>query len=298
MLAELKDNAKVKEMLTKAKDILGWDVLDVALNGPETKLEETKYCQPVMFIGGLAGLEKLKADKEDDVNRAAILAGFSLGEYTALTAAGVFTFEEGLKLVKLRGEAMQEAATAGKKVQKMLSVAGLEKAKVKELCERAVKKEPDGGVCSISNELFATGFSCGGTEASIKELQTLADSFGAMQTKIIKAGGAFHTAMMAPAADKLAIALDEAAANMKSPKHTVWMNVDAEPKRPGCDTADILANLKAQLTGSVMWSTLVAEIIKEEPDAVFYECGPMKQLKAMMKRIDQKYWKPMTNIEV
>jgi [acyl-carrier-protein] S-malonyltransferase len=295
MLKELKDNPKVKEMLDKSKDILGWDVLDVCLNGPESKLEETKYCQPAMFIGGLAGLEKLKSEKEDTVNRASIMAGFSLGEYTALCAAGCLSFEEGLKLVKLRGEAMQEAATSGKKVQKMLSVAGLTKDKVKECCERAQKKE-EGGVCSISNELFETGFSCGGTEAAIKELQSLADSFGAMQTKVIKAGGAFHTAMMQPAQDKLEIALE--AAEFKPPLHTVWMNVDAEPKRPGCDPAEIVANLKMQLVNSVKWSTLIAEIIKEDGDVVFYECGPMKQLKAMMKRIDQKYWKPMTNVEV
>merc|ERR1712137_250026 len=122
-------------MLAKSKDILGYDILDICLKGPEEKLDETKYCQPAMFIGGLAGLEKLREEKPDRVDKAAVFAGLSLGEYTALCAAGVMSFEDGLKLVKLRGEAMQEAATMSK--QLMLSVAGLEKKVLKQLCEEA-----------------------------------------------------------------------------------------------------------------------------------------------------------------
>jgi [acyl-carrier-protein] S-malonyltransferase len=286
----------VKEMLDKAKDILGWDVLDLCLKGPEAKLEETKFCQPAMFIGGLAGVAKLRSDNKDHVNRCSIMAGLSLGEYTALCAAGVLSFEDGLKLVKLRGEAMQEAASKGK--QLMVSVAGLEKAKLEELCERAKKKEGDGAVCQISNELFPNGFSCGGTEKACKELEQLATNFGAMQAKILKTGGAFHTSLMQPAQDKLSAALEEALPRMKPPQHTIWMNATAEPVRPGCDPADIVVNLKKQLTSAVKWDTSVKEMIKEDKELKFYEVGPMKQLKAMMKRIDQAYWKPMTNIEV
>merc|ERR1712050_418848 len=154
---------KVKEMLDKAKDILGYDILEICLKGPESKLEETKHCQPAMFIGGLAGLEKLREEKPDRVDQCAVFAGLSLGEYTALCAAGVMSFEDGLKLVKLRGEAMQEAAKTGK--QLMLSVAGLEKKALDPLCERAKKKE--GEVCQISNSLFPGGYSVGGTKKAI-----------------------------------------------------------------------------------------------------------------------------------
>merc|ERR1712137_822564 len=125
-------------MLAKSKDILGYDILEICLKGPESKLEETKYCQPAMFIGGLAGLEKLRTEKPDRVEKASVMAGLSLGEYTALCAAGVLDFEDGLKLVKLRGEAMQEAAEMSK--QLMLSVAGLEEAKLKELCASAAQQ--------------------------------------------------------------------------------------------------------------------------------------------------------------
>merc|ERR1719394_343061 len=136
-MKEMGEIPAVVEMLEKSKTILGYDILDICLNGPESKLEETKYCQPAMFIGGLAGLEKLKSDNPDAVSRASIMAGLSLGEYTALCAAGVMSFEEGLKLVKLRGEAMQECATASK--QLMLSVAGLEKKILQPLCTECAK---------------------------------------------------------------------------------------------------------------------------------------------------------------
>merc|ERR1719409_1420023 len=99
-------------MLAKAKGVLGYDILEVMTNGPESKLSETQYCQPAMYIGGLAGVEKLRQTKPECIDRVKAVAGLSLGEYTALTLAGVWTFEEGLRLVKLRGEAMQEAATA------------------------------------------------------------------------------------------------------------------------------------------------------------------------------------------
>lgn len=216
MLSGVKDLPAVKDMLEKAKGILGYDILEICLNGPEDKLEETRYCQPAMFIGGLAGLEKLRGEKQEAVDRASVMAGLSLGEYTALCAAGVFSFEDGLKLVKLRGEAMQEAAAAGSKKQLMLSVAGLEKDKLEPLCREAAKKEA-GGICQIANCLFPGGFSVGGTEEAINCLKDLAEKAGALQAKVLKTAGAFHTPLMQPAQDKLTAALEETLPNMKSP---------------------------------------------------------------------------------
>jgi len=295
MLDGVKDMPAVKEMLDKAGPILGYDILDICLNGPEEKLEETRYCQPAMFIGGLAAVEKLRGEKEEAVTRASVMAGLSLGEYTALCAAGVLSFEDGLKLVKLRGEAMQDAASASK--QLMLSVAGLEEPKLKSLCAEAAKKEGPSGVCSISNSLFPGGYSCGGTEKAVNFLKEMAEKEGALQAKILKTGGAFHTALMQPAQDRLSAALDEVAPNMKSPVHTIYMNATAQPVRPGCDPQDIIANCKKQLTNPVLWELSVKEMIKEGIDEM-YECGPMKQIKAMVKRIDQPMWKKTKNIEV
>merc|ERR1712032_654937 len=113
MMSTVKDIPAVQDMLKTADDILGYDVLELCLKGPESKLEETRYCQPAMFIAGLAGVEKLRGEREEAVTRPQVLAGLSLGEYTALCVAGVFTFEQGLKLVDTRGKAMQEAAQIG-----------------------------------------------------------------------------------------------------------------------------------------------------------------------------------------
>merc|ERR1719335_1462680 len=127
-MTEVQHIPTVKDMLKKAKTILGYDILEICLKGPESKLGETEFCQPAMYIGGLAAVEKLKQTKSDCVSRCQAVAGLSLGEYTALTVAGVFSFEDGLNLVKLRGEAMEEAAQL--KPQMMLSILGLEKSKV------------------------------------------------------------------------------------------------------------------------------------------------------------------------
>merc|ERR1719510_1517923 len=191
---------------------------------------------------------------------------------------------------------MQEAAAIGS--QLMLSVAGMEKEKLMPLCEEAKKKEGPGAVCQISNYLFPNGISCGGTEVAINELKDLAEKAGALQAKILKTAGAFHTPLMQPAQDKLAAAIEECLPNMKTPMCTVWMNASAEPIRPGQDPAnDIAPFMKKQLTNPVFWDKSVTEITKEGINE-FYEVGPMKQIKAMMKRIDVGMWKKTTNITV
>jgi [acyl-carrier-protein] S-malonyltransferase len=295
MLKEMKDVPAVKEMLEKSKEILGWDVLDLCLNGPEEKLAETKYTQPCMFIGGLAGREKLRATKPDDAGKPMYVAGLSLGEYTALCAAGVFTFEDGLKLVKLRGEAMQEAAETGGK-QAMLSVAGIEGKKLAELCAEAQKEEP-GGTCSVSNALFPNGYSCGGTEKAINILKDKAEKAGALQAKLLKTGGAFHTALMQPAQVKLNEALELTKSKMSPPTSNIYMNATAEMIPAGGSVDKIVENLQKQLTNNVLWEPSMVAMIKAGCTQ-YYECGPMKQLKAMMKRIDQKIWKTTENIDV
>merc|ERR1711997_518000 len=131
----------------------------------------------------------------------------------------------------------------------MLSVAGLEKKVLQPLCAECAKAEGADGVCQISNSLFPNGYSVGGTEKAINLLQPKCEKAGALQAKVLKTGGAFHTKLMQPAQDKLSKAIDETLPNMKSPMHTVWMNATAEPIRPGQDPAtDIAPFMKKQLT--------------------------------------------------
>jgi [acyl-carrier-protein] S-malonyltransferase len=295
MMAGVKDLPAVKGMLAKAQSILGFDVLDLCLSGPESKLEETANCQPAMFIAGLAGVEKLRGDREEAVTRCQVVAGLSLGEYTALCVAGVFDFEEGLKLVKLRGEVMNEAATKSK--QAMLSVAGLDKPKLVTLCEQAAKTEGVGAVCQIANELFPKGFSVAGTEAAVVALKELAEKAGALQAKLLKTSGGFHTPLMKPAQEKLGKALDELLPKMKPPRFTVYMNATAQPVKPGTNPKEIIDLMKKQLTMPVLWEPSVKAMIREGVSE-FYEVGPMKQIKAMMKRIDSEVWGQTTNVEV
>mmetsp|Transcript_119889 Transcript_119889/g.350471 ORF Transcript_119889/g.350471 Transcript_119889/m.350471 type:complete len:494 (+) Transcript_119889:118-1599(+) len=295
MLTSVKDMPAVVDMLKQAKDILGWDVLEVCMNGPETKLQDMAYAQPLLFVAGLAGMEKLRAQNPEAVRRPQAMAGLSLGEYTALCVAGVFTFEEGLKLVKIRGEAMQAAASASK--QAMLSVAGLDKPKLAELCVQAAKKQGGGAVCQIANELFPKGFSVAGSEEAILTVKELADKAGALQAKVLKTSGGFHTPLMKPAQDTLSKALDDMLPSMKPPKISVYMNTSAAPVRPGTNPKEIIELMKKQLTSAVLWEPSVRAMIKDGVTD-FYEVGPMKQIKAMMKRIDSKVWGSTVNVEV
>jgi len=286
---------EVSDMLKKANDILGFDVLDLCIKGPESKLEETRFCQPIMFLAGLAGLEKLRREKPEAVSRFKACAGLSLGEYTALCAAGVFSFENGLKLVMMRGEFMQEAANVGNQV--MLSVAGIDKPDLVKMCKEAVKSEGKGAVCQIANELFPKGFSCAGTHKAVMKLKDLVEKAGALQARLLKISGAFHTELMAPARERLGKVLDDMLPQMSPPKQLVYMNATAQPVVPGTNPAEIVELLKRQLTSPVLWEPSVRAMIKNGITE-FYEVGPMKQIKAMMKRIDAKVWQSTVNVEV
>merc|ERR1719230_2577740 len=117
--------------------------------------------------------------------------------------------------------------------QAMLSVAGLDKPKLQDLCKQAAKDEGGSAVCQIANELFPKGFSCAGTEAPIGNLKDLAEKAGALQAKVLKTSGGFHTSLMAPAKEKLGKALDEVLPKMSPPRHTVFMNASATGLKPG-----------------------------------------------------------------
>ena len=206
MLKGVKDLPAVALMFEKAKAILGYDILEIILNGPIEKLTETRYCQPAMFIAGLAAVEKLRIEDPKSVEGCRASAGLSLGEYTALTFAGALSFEDGLRLVKLRAEAMQEAATNGKK-GKMLSVVGLEKEVLIKLCDQVKASVGGDAVCQIANQLFPKGNVAAGDAACIDMLSPLAKSNGALSAAEPKTSGAFHCPLMAPAGEKLRAAL-------------------------------------------------------------------------------------------
>jgi [acyl-carrier-protein] S-malonyltransferase len=295
MVKSAKDLPAVKDMLEKAKSILGFDVLDVCINGPAAKLDQSKFCQPAMLVAGLAAVEKMRGEKPEAVSRCQAVAGTYDGEYTALCVAGVLSFEDALKLVQIRGDAMSEAASVGK--QNMISIAGIEKGKLAELCKQSAQKAGDGAVCVINGELFPKGFSCAGTEAAVKALKELAESNGAMQAKVLSFQGAHNSPLMQPAAKKMEKALDDAMSKMSPPKMTVYMNASGTGLKPGTSPQQIVSELKQQICSPVLWEASVKNMIKDDVKE-FYECGPAKQLKAMMKRIDQNAWSNTSNFDL
>mmetsp|Transcript_18205 Transcript_18205/g.39959 ORF Transcript_18205/g.39959 Transcript_18205/m.39959 type:complete len:556 (-) Transcript_18205:34-1701(-) len=296
MMKDVANKPPVKEMLEKAKDLLGWDPLELALNGTAEKIAETRYCQPLVFLAGLAGLEVLKEARPDIAHRCQAVAGLSLGEYTALVAAGVLDFEDGLRLVKCRAEAMQAATQLAP--QLMATVAGLDRSKVDELCERARALDPSpSATCQVANFLFAAGFSCSGTQVAIREFIRLATEAKALQAREIKTGGAFHTKLMLPAQAELSKALDEVAERMRPPRCAIYFNATGRKVNAGADPATFIELLKIQLTSEVLWEPSIKAMIM---DGVrdFYEVGPLKQLKSMIKRIDQDAFKRTENVAV
>lgn len=296
MLKDVADKPKVKEMLRSAKAILGWDVQELCLNGPEEKLGESRYCQPAMFVACLAALEVLRESKPEVVNRAQAVAGLSLGEYAALVAADVLSFEDGLQLVNLRAQAMQDAIDMVPGAQ--CSVAGLPREKVDMLCAEALKvakSEPKD--CKVATFLFPAGFICSGNKECIDQLCKLAVAQKALQAKVMKIGGAYHSTLMRPAEEALATALQQAKAKMKPPRCGIYFNSTAKLVKAGSDPSEITQFLQKQLTNEVLWEpTVKAMIIDQVRD--FYECGPLKQLKAMIKRIDADAFKRTENIGV
>lgn len=298
MMKDCVELPAVKEMLIEAKDVLGWDPKELCLNGPEAKLAETKYCQPCMFIAGMAALEVMKSTgKAEEVERVQAVAGLSLGEYTAICAAGVLPFKECLKLVKLRAEAMQKAADLTPQV--MCSVAGLDRPTLEKVCAESIAadKKTKNPICQIANHLFPAGFSVAGTKETITILTDLAMKARALQARLIKAGGAFHCPLMAPAESELAAAIDAVADKMQPPRCSIYFNINAKKVSAGTDPSSFAELMKKQLTSEVLWDPTMKQMIADGVKD-FYECGPLKQLKSMLKRIDQDAFKRTENIAV
>mmetsp|Transcript_56456 Transcript_56456/g.165744 ORF Transcript_56456/g.165744 Transcript_56456/m.165744 type:complete len:560 (-) Transcript_56456:64-1743(-) len=296
MMKECLNIPAVAEMLTKAEKVLGWDLKDLVLNGPEERLRETKYCQPAMFVAGLAGAELMRQTRKDEVMRVQATAGLSLGEYTALCFAGVLDFEDALDLVRVRAIAMQAATELVP--QAMTSVAGLDRAKLESLCKEAKEADanPD-AVCQIANVLFPLGFTCAGDKSAIEKLVELAKDARALQAKIIQTGGAFHTPLMASAKEKLSEAIDALLPKMKPPRCCVYFNMTGKKVMPGTDPKEFIDLMKQQMVNEVLWEQTVKQMIMDQVKD-FYECGPLKQIKAMIKRIDQDAFKRTESMSV
>ncbi|CAN7010925.1 unnamed protein product [Brassica oleracea var. botrytis] len=279
---EAQSVAAAADLYTKANHILGYDLLDICVNGPKEKLDSTVISQPAIYVTSLAAVELLRVREggEQIINSVDVTCGLSLGEYTALAFAGAFSFEDGLKLVKLRGEAMQAAADAAKSA--MVSIIGLDSEKVQQLCDAANQEVEEADKVQIANYLCPGNYAVSGGLKGIEAVEAKAKSFKARMTVRLAVAGAFHTSFMEPAVSRLEAAL--ASTEIRSPRIPVISNVDAQPH---ADPDTIKKILARQVTSPVQWETTVKTLLSKGLKSS-YELGPGKVVIAgIFKRVDK-----------
>lgn len=261
------NNPRAKELFEKANEILGFRITDLMFEGTEDDLKQTKVTQPAIFLHSV-----ILADSLGDEFRPDMVAGHSLGEFSALVAAGALSFEEGLKLVSTRAKAMQEACEL--QPSTMAAVLGLPDDKVEEICATV-----DGVVAPANYNCDGQLVISGAVEAVNEACEKL-KAAGAKRALPLKVGGAFHSPLMQPAQEKLAAAIERAA--FKEPICPIYQNVDGEPHTK---PEEIKANLIKQLTSPVRWTQDVKSMIRDGATE-FVELGPGKVLQGLVKKID------------
>lgn len=264
---ELYDSRKdIKDLMESANEILGFDILTIMFNGSDEDLKRTEVTQPSIFIHSVAALKAVNG------LGAEMVAGHSLGEFSALVANGVLSFDDGLKLVSERAKAMQEACNINP--SSMAAILGLEDAKVEEICQQV-----EGIVVPANYNCPGQLVISGETEAVEKACALLKEA-GAKRALLLPVNGAFHSPLMQPAQERLAAAIE----NTKFRKATipVYQNITTTAVS---DPDQIKKNLVDQLTGAVKWTHSVQNMIKDGATK-FVEVGPGKTLQGLIKKIN------------
>jgi [acyl-carrier-protein] S-malonyltransferase len=267
---DLYDNStEAKEMFEKANEILGFRITDLMFEGTPEDLKQTNVTQPAIFLHSVIMAKTLGNKFTPEMT-----AGHSLGEFSALVAAGAMSFEDGLKLVSQRAEAMQKACEA--EPSTMAAIVGLEDEIVEDVCN------------SIDDVVVAANYNCpgqlviSGSFAGVDKACEMLTDKGAKRAIKLPVGGAFHSPLMNPAKEELAAAIEST--EIKSPVCPVYQNVDALPHT---DPAEIKNNLVAQLTAPVRWTQTVQNMIKDGVSS-YTELGPGKVLQGLVKKVDRK----------
>ena len=266
------NNQTAKELFDKANEVLGYRITDIMFAGTDEQLKETKVTQPAVFLHSV-----ISALCMGDAFKPDMVAGHSLGEFSALVAAGALSFEDGLKLVYARAMAMQKACEANPGT--MAAIIGLPDEKVEGICQEVSK---EGKVVIPANYNCPGQLVISGDKEGIEEACEKLKAAGAKRALPLKVGGAFHSPLMQPAKDELQKAIE--ATTVNTPQCPVYQNVDGKPYT---DAANIKANLIAQLTSSVRWTTTVQNMIADGATD-FTECGPGKALQGMIGRISKE----------
>jgi [acyl-carrier-protein] S-malonyltransferase len=264
-----------RHLYEQADDILGFGLSRLCFEGPAAELDTTAISQPAIFVTSLAALELLRAENPQAIDSCEIAAGLSLGEYTALVFAGALSFADGLRVVKRRGEAMQQASDATP--SGMVSVLLLDREKVESIRDRAAAA----GQIEIANYLCPGNLALSGEKAACEKAAELASAEGGKPVTLAVAG-AFHTSLMKPADERLAEALASVA--LAKPRIPVISNVDAQAHD---DPETIRKNLVRQVVSPVRWEDSMRSMLSQGVSQ-FFEIGPGKVLRGLLKRIDRK----------
>lgn len=265
-------SALAKELFEKANDILGYRITDIMFSGTDDELKQTKVTQPAVFLHSVISALCMGEEFKPDMT-----AGHSLGEFSALVAAGALSFEDGLKLVYARAMAMQKACEL--QPSTMAAIIALPDEKVEEICAQV---SAEGQVCVAANFNCPGQIVISGSIEGINKACELMKAARAKRALPLKVGGAFHSSLMDPAKVELEAAIN--ATNFNTPKCPVYQNVDAKPHT---DSQEIKKNLVAQLTASVRWTQTVQNMIADGADE-FIECGPGAVLQGLIKKINKE----------
>ena len=263
------NNPLAKELFEKANDILGFRITDIMFSGTDEELKQTKVTQPAVFLHSVISALCMGEDFAPDM-----VAGHSLGEFSALVAAGALNFEDGLKLVYARAMAMQKVCEAAPST--MAAIVGLDDATIENVCAE---------INTENNVVVPANYNCpgqlviSGNVEAVKAACEKLKAAGAKRALLLPVGGAFHSPLMQPAKDELQAAIE--ATTFNTPKCAVYQNVDAQAHT---DAEEIKANLIAQLTASVRWTQEVQNMIAAGATD-FTECGPGKVLQGMIGKI-------------
>ena len=266
MAKELYDNnSEARAMFDRANEILGFDITDIMFNGTAEELKQTRVTQPAIFLHSVI-LAKCSPDFKPDM-----VAGHSLGEFSALTAAGALDFEDGLRLVAIRARAMQKACEANPGT--MAAIIALPTEKVEEICAGT------DGIVVPANYNCEGQIVISGTVEAVSEASERMKEAGAKRAVLLPVGGAFHSPLMQPAAEELAEGIESV--SFKEPACPVYQNVTALPTT---DPAEIRKNLLAQLTAPVRWTQTVINMVADGAEN-FTESGPGKVLQGLVSKI-------------
>jgi [acyl-carrier-protein] S-malonyltransferase len=258
-------SSKAQTMFEQANEILGFNITRIMFTGTEEELKQTNVTQPAIFIHSVI-LASISENFEPDM-----VAGHSLGEFSALVANGALSFEDGLSLVARRAAAMQQACEINPST--MAAILGLDDEKVEQICAQ------------IDEVVVPANYNCPGQlviSGSMKGIEIACvrlKEAGAKRALPLPVGGAFHSPLMEPAKDKLALAIEKTFFN--KPRCPIYQNINAQPST---DIQIIKNNLIAQLTAPVRWTQSVQNMVKDGA-TVFIECGPGKVLQGLVKKI-------------